>query len=52
MSEMAEKLKASNSRAKTISTKLKAAEVEATDIDELIFRKDFTFSICIVFFSP
>jgi Fe2+ transport system protein B len=52
MSEMAEKLKASNSRAKTLSTKLKATEAEATDIDELIFCKDFTIPICIVFFSP
>ena len=40
---MAEKLKASNSRAKTLSSKLKAAEAEAADVDELIFRKDFQF---------
>ncbi|KAK1660664.1 hypothetical protein QYE76_048823 [Lolium multiflorum] len=37
MMEMAEKLKASNSRAKTLSSKLKAAEAEAADVDELIF---------------
>ena len=41
MSEMNEKLKDSNNRVKTLASKLKAAEVEATDIDQMIFRKDF-----------
>ncbi|KAK1680062.1 hypothetical protein QYE76_040910 [Lolium multiflorum] len=42
MTEMAEKLKTSNNRVKTPASKLKTAEAEATDIDELIFHKDFT----------
>ncbi|KAK1613162.1 hypothetical protein QYE76_036835 [Lolium multiflorum] len=37
MSVMAEKLKASNKRVNTLGTKLKAAEAEAADIDEMIF---------------
>ncbi|KAK1666404.1 hypothetical protein QYE76_054563 [Lolium multiflorum] len=37
MSEMAEKLKNSNNIVKTLASKLKAAEVEATNIDKLIF---------------
>ncbi|KAK1647490.1 hypothetical protein QYE76_065295 [Lolium multiflorum] len=37
MSEMAEKLKTSNNRVKTLATKLKAAEMEAADIDKMIF---------------
>jgi predicted RNase H-like nuclease (RuvC/YqgF family) len=41
MSVMAEKLKASNKRVNTLATKLKAAEAEAADIDEMIFHKDF-----------
>jgi hypothetical protein len=43
MAEMAKKLKTSNNRIKSLSTELKATEAEAADIDELIFRKDFTF---------
>ncbi|KAK1648048.1 hypothetical protein QYE76_065853 [Lolium multiflorum] len=37
MAEMAEKLKTCNNRVKSLSTKLKAAEAEAADVDELIF---------------
>jgi ATP-dependent RNA circularization protein (DNA/RNA ligase family) len=44
MSEMAEKLKTSNNRVKTLVSKAKAYEAEASDIDELIFRKNFIFS--------
>jgi hypothetical protein len=51
MTEMAEKLKASNSRAKTLSSKLKAAEAEAADVDKMIFRKDFMFLAYIALFS-
>jgi hypothetical protein len=43
MSELVEKLKTSNQRVKTLVSKVKAYEAEASDIDELIFRKDFTF---------
>jgi hypothetical protein len=43
MSELAEKLKTSNQRVKTLVSKAKAYEAEESDIDELIFRKDFTF---------
>jgi hypothetical protein len=43
MSELAEKLKTSNQRVKTLVSKAKAYEAEATDIDELIFRKEFVF---------
>jgi stress response protein YsnF len=43
MTELAEKLKTSHQRIKTLVSKAKAYESEATDIDELIFRKDFTF---------
>jgi hypothetical protein len=46
MSEMAEKLKTSNNRVKTLVPKLKAAEAEAADVDELIFRKDFMVPAC------
>jgi hypothetical protein len=46
MSEMAEKLKNSNNRVKTLASKLKAAEAEAEDIDKMIFRKDFTIRAC------
>jgi seryl-tRNA synthetase len=46
MSEMAEKLKNSNNRVKTLASKLKAAEAEAEDIDKMIFRKDFTILAC------
>jgi uncharacterized protein YfkK (UPF0435 family) len=42
MSELDEKLKMSNQMIKTLVSKAKAYEAEATDIDELIFRKDFT----------
>jgi hypothetical protein len=49
MSEMAEKLKASNKRVKTLASKLKAIEAEATDIDKIIFRKDFMISACICY---
>nr|XP_051230252.1 intracellular protein transport protein uso1-like [Lolium perenne] len=38
MAEMAKKLKTSTHRVKSLSTKLKAAEVEATNVDELIFQ--------------
>jgi phage host-nuclease inhibitor protein Gam len=41
MSEMTEKLKDSTKRFKTLASKLTAAEAEATDIDQMIFRKDF-----------
>ena len=51
MAEMADKLKNSNNRVKTLTSKLKAAEAEATDVDELIFRKDFTSPACILY-SP
>jgi Fe2+ transport system protein B len=51
MSEMAEKLKNSNSRVKTLPSKLKAAEAEATDVDKMIFRKDFTSPACICYSS-
>jgi hypothetical protein len=44
MSELAEKLKTSHQRVKTLVSKAKAYEAEASDIDELIFRKDFIFS--------
>lgn len=37
MSEMAEKLKDSYKRVKTLASKLKAAEAEATNIDKIIF---------------
>lgn len=43
MSELAEKLKASNQRVKNLVSQAKAYEAEASDIDELIFRKDFIF---------
>jgi uncharacterized protein YlxW (UPF0749 family) len=43
MSDMAEKLKTSNDRVKTLASKIKAYEAEASDVDEMIFRKDFTF---------
>jgi hypothetical protein len=43
MSELAEKLKMSNQRVKTLASKAKAYEAKALDIDELIFRKDFIF---------
>jgi hypothetical protein len=49
MEEMAEKLKTSN-RVKTLASKLKTAEAEAKDIDELIFRKDFMSPACILYF--
>ncbi|KAK1666893.1 hypothetical protein QYE76_055052 [Lolium multiflorum] len=38
MSEMAEKLKNSNNRVKTLASKLKAAEAKATDVDKMIFH--------------
>ncbi|KAK1686515.1 hypothetical protein QYE76_047363 [Lolium multiflorum] len=41
MSEMTEKLKDSTKRFKTLASKLTAAEAEAIDIDQMIFRKDF-----------
>jgi hypothetical protein len=41
MSEMAEKLKTNNNRVKTLATKLKAAEMEAADIDKMIFHSSF-----------
>jgi hypothetical protein len=43
MLELAEKLKTSYQRVKTLVSKAKAYEVEAADIDELIYRKDFVF---------
>jgi seryl-tRNA synthetase len=46
MSELAEKLKTSNQRVKTLVSKAKAYEAEASDIDELIFRKHFRFPAC------
>jgi glutamate racemase len=46
MAEMAEKLKNSQHRVKTLVSKAKTYELEATDIDELIFRKDFIFLAC------
>ena len=49
MVEMAEKLKTSNNRVKTLATKLKAAETEAVDIDKMIFRKDFTIPACMCY---
>jgi hypothetical protein len=49
MSEMAEKLKNNNARVKTLASKLKAAEAEATDIDRMIFRKDFMISACMCY---
>jgi hypothetical protein len=45
MIELAEKLKASNQRVKTLASMAKAYEAEANDIDELIFRKDFVFPV-------
>jgi ATP-dependent RNA circularization protein (DNA/RNA ligase family) len=51
MSEMAEKLNNNNNRVKTLASKLKAAEAEATDINKLIFRKDFTIPACILYSS-
>jgi hypothetical protein len=41
MSDLAEKLKTSNQRIKTLVSKSKAYETEAADIDKMIFRKDF-----------
>jgi Glu-tRNA(Gln) amidotransferase subunit E-like FAD-binding protein len=41
MLELAEKRKTSNQRIKTLVSKGKAYEAEASDIDELIFGKDF-----------
>nr|XP_051229147.1 uncharacterized protein LOC127346949 [Lolium perenne] len=38
MVEVAEKLKTSNNRIKTLVSKLKTAEAEAADVDELIFH--------------
>jgi septal ring factor EnvC (AmiA/AmiB activator) len=51
MSEMAEKLKNSNNRVKTLASKLKVVEAEATNIDKMIFRKDFTIPACILYSS-
>jgi hypothetical protein len=45
MMELAEKLKASNQRVKTLAPMAKAYEVEANGIDELFFRKDFVFPV-------
>jgi uncharacterized protein YPO0396 len=47
MSEMAEKLKDSNRRVKILASKLKAAEAEASEIYQIIFRKDFMIPACI-----
>jgi choline kinase len=44
MAEMAEKLKTSHQRIKTLVSKVKTYEAESTGIDEMIFRKDFMFS--------
>jgi hypothetical protein len=43
MSELAEKLKSSNQRIKTLVSKTKAYEAEAANIEKMIFRKDFRF---------
>jgi ABC-type Fe3+-citrate transport system substrate-binding protein len=43
LSELAEKLKTSNQRIKTLVSKSKAYETEAENIDKMIFRKDFIF---------
>jgi hypothetical protein len=43
MAAVAKKLKTSNNRVKTLASKIKTYEAEAVDVDELIFRKDFTF---------
>jgi hypothetical protein len=43
MSELAEKLKSSNQRIKTLVSNTKAYEAEAANIEKMIFRKDFTF---------
>jgi AAA15 family ATPase/GTPase len=40
--ELADKLKKSNQRIKTLVTKEKAYETEAENIDKMIFRKDFS----------
>jgi hypothetical protein len=39
MAKMAEKLNTSNNRVKPLTTKLKSAEAEAAEIDNIIFRK-------------
>jgi septal ring factor EnvC (AmiA/AmiB activator) len=43
MLDLAEKLKTSNQRIKTLAAKSKSYESEAADIDKMIFRKDFLF---------
>ena len=43
LSELAEKLKTSNQRVKSLVSKSKAYETEAENIDKMIFRKDFIF---------
>ncbi|KAK1649772.1 hypothetical protein QYE76_067577 [Lolium multiflorum] len=44
IAEMAEKLKASQQRVKTLVSKTKNYEEESKEIDEMIFHKDFMFS--------
>jgi hypothetical protein len=51
MAEVAEKLKISNNRIKTLAAKIKAVEAEAANVDEPIFCKDFAFPACILYSS-
>jgi Fe2+ transport system protein B len=44
MAEMAEKLKASQQRVKTLVAKAKTYEAESKGVDKVIFRKNFMFS--------
>jgi microcystin degradation protein MlrC len=44
MVKMAEKLKASQQRVKSLVSKAKNYEAESKEIDEMIFRKGFMFS--------
>ena len=46
IAELADKLKRSNTRIKTLVAETKAYETEAEDIDKLIFRKDFLLYSC------
>jgi hypothetical protein len=51
--ELANKLKKSNQRIKTLVTKAKAYDTEAENIDKMIFRKDFLlYSVFFILILP